>query len=199
MTSRWGHHLDSYFATKHGDLVSQSIARTPADLLSEVFAELDSMGEWHDVACYVDDDFHIVSLREEMLDWFQNRIKAGGGMPLYTMRPPMHSGIFQSLRDEIERELFSRISFTDPRIPIVSDHDGSVLRTGAEVRNLLLDGIVRPVQWPAVVATLKDHGAEKLYVSGPDSLWGRVPCTTKTFEVVSVKPETALRPRPRTR
>ncbi|MGC5016843.1 ACP S-malonyltransferase [Streptosporangium sp. DT93] len=197
MTSRWSHRVDSYFATRHGDVVSQSLARTPAGLLAEVLAELDGRGEWHDLACHVDDDFHIVSLREEALDWFRDRVRAGGGMPLYTMRPPMHSRIFQPLREEIEEEVFGGLAFGDPVVPIVSDHDGSLLTTAAEVRTMLLDGIVRPVEWPTVVGTLKARGTKKIYVFGPDSLWGRVPCTTQNFEVVAVKPETAMRPRPR--
>lgn len=69
-----------------------------------------------------------------------------------------------------------------------------MLTTGDEVRTMLLDGFVRPVRWPAVVDALRRHGVGKLYVAGPDSLFGRVPVTTGNFDVVAVDPRTALQP-----
>jgi [acyl-carrier-protein] S-malonyltransferase len=197
MTARWGHHLDAYFAGQHSDVVTQSFARTPEAVLSQIRSELDAQGEWNDMACYVDHDFSMLSLRESKVDWLRSRLRSLGGMPLYTMRPPMHSQAFSVLRDEIESEIFSKLEFNDPVIPVVCDHDGSLLTTAAEIRTMLLDGIVRPVRWQQVSDTLRTAGVKKLYVSGPDSLWGRVSCITQNFEVVALKPETALRPRRR--
>lgn len=195
MTALWGRYADEYFSAEHSDVVTQSFARVSGERLDEVLVELDERGEWHDVACYVDEDFHMLSVREGALEWLVKRLRAVGGLPLYTMRPPMHSGAFRPLRDRIERDIFGRITFSEPRIPVVSDHDGSLLESAAGLRDMLLDAIVQPVRWPAVVATLKKIGVAKVYVSGPDSLWGRVECTTRSFEVVAVKPETALMPR----
>jgi [acyl-carrier-protein] S-malonyltransferase len=67
------------------------------------------------------------------------------------------------------------------------------------VRTMLLDGFVRPVQWPAVVATMSRLGVRTVYVAGQDSMFGRVGCTTRNFEVVAVNPKLAMRPRPRNR
>lgn len=197
MTARWAHCVDEYFAHEHTDLVTQSFLRTPEDRLAEVLRELDEQGEWYDVSCYIDHDFYMLSLREERLDWLKLRLRALGGMPVYTMRPPMHSSAFGPLRDKVEEEVFGELTFTDLRIPVVADQDGSLVDSGAGLRKMLLDGFVRPVRWPDVVATLKRMGIGKLYVSGRDHLFGRVECTTRNFEVVPVAPTTALQPRRR--
>ncbi|WP_405987761.1 ACP S-malonyltransferase [Streptomyces sp. NBC_00986] len=194
LTARWGHGLEAYFAEEYGDVVTQSFARTPPERLATIRAELEEAGEWHEIACHVDDDFYMLSVRERRLEWLQQRVRALGGLPLYTMRPPMHSPAFGRLRERFERGLFAELSFTDPVVPVVSDHDGSVLRTGEQVRTLLLDGIVRPVHWPTALATLRGLGVSRLYVSGPDGLWGRVRCARR-FDVVALKPKTALLPR----
>ncbi|WP_421106607.1 ACP S-malonyltransferase [Streptomyces sp. NEAU-S77] len=197
MTAEQGRLVDAYFAREHRDLVAQSFARVPPDQLAEIRAELDARGEWNEVACHVDRDFHMLSVREEMVDWLQRRLKAVGGLPLYVMRPPMHSALFGALREEIEAEVAAAVPFRDPEIPVVSDHDGSLVRTGAGVRTLLLDAVTRTVRWPSVVDTLKGLGARRVHVTGQDGLWGRVDVMTEAFDVVAVRPETAMRPRRR--
>ncbi|MGH3243336.1 MAG: ACP S-malonyltransferase [Spirillospora sp.] len=197
VTAGWGRRTADYFAREHRDVVTQSFARVPEDRLAEVLLDLDEQGGWYDVACHVDDDFHMLSVHEHRLDWLKERLRAAGGLPLYTMRPPMHSAAFGPLRDTIEREVFDGVTFADPALPVVCDHDGKVLRSAEEVRTMLLDAVVRPVWWPAVVRTLREAGVRTVHVSGPDDLWGRVRCTTDNFEVVPLKPETALRPRRR--
>ncbi|MFI0374026.1 ACP S-malonyltransferase [Actinomadura sp. 1N219] len=196
-TAGWGRRTADYFAREHRDVVTQSFARVPEDRLAEVLLDLDERGGWYDIACHVDDDFHMLSVHEHRLDWLKERLRAAGGLPLYTMRPPMHSAAFAPLRDVIELEVLDGVPFADPQLPIVCDHDGTVLRTAAEVRTMLLDAVVRPVRWPAVVRTLREADVRTVHVSGPDDLWGRVSCTTDNFEVVALKPEMALRPRRR--
>ncbi|MFD7506098.1 ACP S-malonyltransferase [Streptomyces sp. NPDC059850] len=197
MTAEQGRVVDAYFAREHGDLVAQSFARVPPEQLDEIRAELDARGEWNEVACHVDHDFHMLSVREELVDWLQRRLKAVGGLPLYVMRPPMHSAVFGALRARIEAEVAVNVPFRDPGIPVVSDHDGSLVRTGEGVRTLLLDAVTRTVRWPSVVDTLKGLGVERVHVTGQDGLWGRVDVMTEAFEVVAVRPETAMRPRRR--
>ncbi len=186
---------EEYFATNHSDVVTHSFTRTPKPMLEEVLTELDSLGEPYEISCYIDDDFYMLTLREERLGWLQQRLRSQGGLPLYTMRPPMHSAAFQALRDKVERELLSDVSFADPQLPVVADQDGSVLTTGAGVRKLLLDGFVRPVRWPEVVAALQRLGTGKVYVAGPDSIFGRVGRTTRHFETVGLHPRLAVAPK----
>ncbi|MEV0322096.1 ACP S-malonyltransferase [Streptomyces sp. NPDC050658] len=197
LTAGWSHRLDRYFAEQYGDVVTQSFARVPSQALDEVLAELTAEGEWYDIACRVDEDFHMLSLRERRVDWLRHRLRAIGGLALYTMRPPMHSRAFGELRDDIERTLFDGLEFADPRLPVVCDHDGKPLHTGDEIRTMLLDGIVRAVQWPTALDTLRGRGIGTLWVAGPDSLWGRVRVATRNFDVVQLTPEKALAPRRR--
>uniref|UniRef100_A0A167RNN9 [acyl-carrier-protein] S-malonyltransferase n=1 Tax=Streptomyces sp. CMB-0406 TaxID=1826667 RepID=A0A167RNN9_9ACTN len=197
MTLAWGRRVDDYFAREHRDIVTQSFARVPADRLAEIRAELDARGDWNEVACHVDHDFHMLSVYEDVVEWLQGRLRAAGGLPLYVMRPPMHSGVFAALREEIATEVTADIKFADPSIPVVSDHDGSLVKTGEGVRELLLDAVTHTVRWPAVVDTIKSLGAERVYVTGQDALWGRVEVMTSAFDVVAVKPDTAMRPRRR--
>ncbi|WP_419998943.1 ACP S-malonyltransferase [Streptomyces boninensis] len=197
LTAEWGRRADAYFAREHRDIVTQSFARVPADPLADLRAELDARGEWNEVACQVDHDFHLLSVREGVLDWLQGRLRAAGGLPLYVMRPPMHSPAFGELREEMAAEVFDGVAFSDPRVPLVSDHDGSLVETAAGVRDMLLDAATRPVRWPAVVDTLKALDVRRVYVPGQDALWGRVEIMTGAFDVTAVKPETAMRPRRR--
>ncbi|WP_329101695.1 ACP S-malonyltransferase [Micromonospora sp. NBC_01699] len=186
-----------YFAQHHSDVVTHSFLRTPPRLLAEVLRELEELGEPYEISCYVDEDFYMVSLREARLEWLQQRLRSAGGLPLYTMRPPMHSAAFAPLRERVEREIMRDVVFADPALPIVADQDGAVLTTAAEVRKLLLDGIVRPVRWPEVVASLQRQGVDTVHIAGPDSMFGRVRATKRAFTTVDLHPRLALRPRPR--
>ncbi|QFZ21572.1 ACP S-malonyltransferase [Saccharothrix syringae] len=180
-----------YFASRHSDVVTLSFARTPA---AELSAVLDELADWHEVSCYVDEDFYMVSLKRDRLEWMQKRLKAAGGLPLYEMDPPMHVSAFADLRDRIERELFAGLAFRDPVTPVVADQDGTVRTTAAGVRAILLDGVVRPVRWPEVVRSLRANGVTRLCVAGQDALFGRVPCTTNNFKVVAATPRLAMQP-----
>ncbi|MFJ7911786.1 ACP S-malonyltransferase [Kitasatospora sp. NPDC096204] len=197
MTAELARCMDEYFSREHTDIVVLSFVRTPGEKLGEILAELDEQGEWHDISCYIDEGFYMLSLRESRVEWMQQRLRAIGGMPLYTMRPPLHSGAFAGLRDKAEREVLSTLHFTDPKLPVVADQDGALLTTAEQVRTMLLDSIVRPLRWPDAVAGLKRLGVERVCVAGPDSLFGRVPCTTGNFEVVPANPRLAMAPRRR--
>lgn len=196
MTAELARITDDYFAGEHTGLVTQSFVRVPADARRELLAELERRGEFHDVSCYIDDDFAMVTLDERHLEWLLGRVRAAGGLPLYTMRPPMHSPAFLPLRRRAEAEVFAGLTFADPWLPVVDDHDGVVLTTGDGVRTMLLDGFVRPLRWPETVTALRRLNAAHLCVCGPDSLFGRVAVTRRNFAVTPVNPRVAMMPRP---
>ncbi|MGK4580171.1 ACP S-malonyltransferase [Kitasatospora sp. HPMI-4] len=198
MTAELARCMDDFFSREHTDIVVLSFVRTPAERLAEILAELDAQGEWHDISCHIDEGFFMLSLREGRVEWMQQRLRAIGGMPLYTMRPPLHSAAFAGLREKAEREVLSTLRFTDPKLPVVADQDGALLTTAAEVETMLLDSIVRPLHWPDAVAGLKRFGVGRVCVAGPDALFGRVPCTTSNFEVIPANPRLAMTPRRRT-
>ncbi|OEJ36235.1 ACP S-malonyltransferase [Streptomyces agglomeratus] len=198
LTARFANCLDTFFAEEYGEEVATlSFARTPRSKLDEVLAELTEQGEWHDITCVVDEDFFMLTVRKSKLDWLQQRLRTLGGLPLYVMEPPMHSEAFGGLRRKAEAEVMSGLEFRDPRIPVVADQDGTLLTTGDQVRNMLLDGCVRAVNWPDALASLRRNGVGKIYVAGQDALFGRVAVAAKNFEVVPVNPRLATRPRRR--
>ncbi|MEV6108109.1 ACP S-malonyltransferase [Streptomyces sp. NPDC051940] len=186
--------MDEYFAAEHPELVTQSMARLSPEKLAELRADMDGEGEVNDLSCVVDDDFVMLTVREGVLEWLQRRIRSLGGMPLYTMKPPMHSQLFAALRDRVDADIFDRLTWNDPALPVVADQDGRLLTTGAEVRQMLLDGFVRTVDWPAVRASMAAAGIGTVYVAGEDRLFTRVSGTTRAFRVVPVTPASVMRP-----
>jgi malonyl CoA-acyl carrier protein transacylase len=189
--------MDEYFATQYSDVVTHSFVRVPQEKLTEMLSELTDGGVWCEISCYIDHDFAMVSLQERNLDWFKKKIRSLGGMSLYTMRPPLHADVFGALRRKAEDEVLGDLPFTDPTLPVIADQDGSVISTGAQVRTMLLDSVVKPLRWPDVVGSLRELGVLRVCVAGPDSLFGRVRCTTEAFEVVAVNTRLALQPRRR--
>jgi [acyl-carrier-protein] S-malonyltransferase len=194
MTARLASCMDEYFAREHPGLVTHSFVRVSEEKVTEVLQELESQGEWYDISCYIDHDFFMVTLSENALEWLTQRLRSLGGLSLYTMKPPMHSHLFRPLRDQVEREIFGELAFTDPVVPVVADQDGTVVTTGAGVRGMLLDGFVRPVRWPAVVDSLMALGVGSIHVAGQDGMFSRVPCTTRNFEVVPITPRAVMQP-----
>ncbi|MET0235081.1 MAG: ACP S-malonyltransferase [Kibdelosporangium sp.] len=197
LTSKLAKVMDEYFATEHPDIVTHSFVRTPVPELAKIRDELTEAGQWHEISCYLDHDFYMLSLGSGQVEWLKRRLSSVGGLSLYTMQPPMHASIFAGLRDRVDAEIFSQISWADPVLPVIADQDGTVLHTGEGVRNMLLDGFIRAVRWPDVVATLQRSNVTKLYIAGPDSMFGRVACTTRNFEVVGINPRFVMQPRAR--
>lgn len=196
-TARFARLLDDYFDTEFKDLVTLSFVRVPEEKLHEALAELDERGEPYEISSYVDDDFFMLTLREHNLARLESRLRSLGGMPLYSMRPPMHCSLFGELRERAEAEVFGSLDYATPRVPVVSDQDGSLITTGTGVRAMLLDSCVLPMRWPAVVDALRGAGVGTVCVAGHDRLFGRVRRTTAAFKVVPVTPRFALQPRPR--
>jgi [acyl-carrier-protein] S-malonyltransferase len=179
---------EEYFAVEYQDVITQSIARTPGPALGLILDAMTQRDEWHDISCHIDDDFYMVSMRASSQALFMKEVRAAGGLPLYAMRPPMHSSAFGALRCKAEEEVLGDFPLADPCIPIIADQDGTVVTTADGVRDMLLDSFVRPVRWPQVVHSMKELGITKVYIPGPDGLFGRVRCTTRHFTVIPIKP-----------
>jgi len=193
LTARLARCEEEYFKTEYTDVVTQSVARTPWSVLQAILDAMTQRDEWHDISGQVDKDFFMISMRTPSLELFLKEVRAAGGLPLYAMRPPMHSSAFAALRSKAEKEVLSDFTFSSPSLPIIADQDGSVVTTAAAARDMLLDGFIRPVQWPKVVHSMKELGVTDVYIPGLDSLFGRVRCTTENFKVIALKPGTLRR------
>ncbi|MFF0772378.1 ACP S-malonyltransferase [Nonomuraea wenchangensis] len=192
MTARLARCVADYFSREHRSLVTHSFVRVKPEVAEELLGELTARSRVADVACRVDRDFFMVTLSADDLPGLEKGIRAAGGLSLYTMRPPMHSPAFAGLRERAEKEVLDELEFAEPRLPVVSDHDGSLLTTAEQVRNLLLDGFVRQMHWPVTVEALRARGVRTVCVAGPDALFSRVPATARNFEVVPVGPKRPL-------
>ncbi|MEU8357202.1 ACP S-malonyltransferase [Nonomuraea sp. NPDC048882] len=195
MTAEIARHTRDYFATAHPGVVTHSFVRVPGPAQAEIMHDLERRGIWHELSCRVDHDFVMLSLPGTELDWLDGRIRKAGGLSLYTMRPPMHAAAFAPLRRTVEREVLAGLEFADPKLPVLDDAGGAALTTGEQVRTLLLDAFVRAPSWPSVVESMLRRGVTRLCVTGQDSLFGRVPVTTRNFAVVAVNPRSALKGR----
>ncbi|GAB2898631.1 hypothetical protein GCM10027074_76990 [Streptomyces deserti] len=194
LTAELAHCERTYFEEQHQDLVTLVITRVPDEPLNEVLSELADRGEYHEISGRLDDGMHLITLREPALEAFQRRISAVGGYSLYTMKPPAHCPVLTGLRDRVEEGVLAKFDLQDPRLPIVADHDGSLVTTAEQLRTLLLDTFDHPVRWPPIVETLRAQNVAKLYLTGHDRLLHRLDSTTRAFDVVALGPEQALRP-----
>lgn len=186
---------EAYFRLEHRDVVTQSVARTPEQSLREILAGMAGRGEWSDISCFVDDDFFMVSMREQSLERFTDAVRAVGGIPLHVMRPPMHSSAFGALRQRVADDVLPDFRFADPGLPIVAGQGGAVVDKAACVRALVLNSIVQPLNWPATLRSMRERGVTKIYVAGPDALFGRVRCAAENFDIVTVNQRMALQPK----
>ncbi|GGY15666.1 ACP S-malonyltransferase [Streptomyces anandii] len=177
---------EDFFGKEYTDVVTHSFVRTPEERLAAILADFDERGEWYEFSGHLDDGFTMLSLRERELDGLKERISKAGGYSMYTMRPPVHAPAFSSLRRRAEEEVFPRYEFNDPKLPVVTDQDGTVVNSAGEMRTMMLDTFDRPVDWPAVVDTLKREDVSRVCVTGPDNLFHRLDRTKDNFEVVTV-------------
>lgn len=76
-----------------------------------------------------------------------------------------HSPLMMDASREMDG-LLSETEFSEPRIPMVSGTDGSVLETGTEIRDALRSQMLSPVRWTAVVERLADLGVEEVVEAG---------------------------------
>jgi [acyl-carrier-protein] S-malonyltransferase len=186
---------EDFFGREYTDVVTHSFVRTPEERLAEILADFDERGVWYEFSGHLDRGFTMLSLRETELEELKERISKAGGYSMYSMRPPVHAPAFAALRRRAEEEVFSRYAFADPKLPVVTDQDGTVINSADELRTMMLDTFDRPINWPAVVAALKDSGVSRVCVTGPDNLFHRLDCTKDNFEVEAVGLPKRSRPR----
>ncbi|MGW1811136.1 ACP S-malonyltransferase [Streptomyces sp. NPDC002078] len=186
---------EDFFGREYTDVVTHSFVRTPEERLAEILADFDERGVWYEFSGHLDRGFTMLSLRENELEELKERISKAGGYSMYSMRPPVHAPAFAALRRRAEEEVFSRYAFADPELPVVTDQDGTVINSADELRTMMLDTFDRPINWPAVVAALKDSGVSRVCVTGPDNLFHRLDCTKDNFEVEAVGLPKRSRPR----
>jgi [acyl-carrier-protein] S-malonyltransferase len=86
------------------------------------------------------------------------------------------SAAFHSvLMEPVQREMaaaMDKLTWMDPKVPLVANASGTVIRTGAEVRQALVAQIASPVLWVQCVQTLVEEGCTRVLELGPGRVLG---------------------------
>jgi len=92
--------------------------------------------------------------------------QAGGRAIPLTVAGAFHTEIMQPAVEELAGVLDS-IEISSPRIPVVSNVNGTVHGAPDEIRRLLVEQVQNPVLWEKSVRSLLDEGVEQFYEVGP--------------------------------
>lgn len=102
-----------------------------------------------------------------------------------------HSPLMMDASREMDG-LLSETEFSEPRIPMVSGTDGSVLETGTEIRDALRSQMLSPVRWTAVIERLAELGVEEVVEAGDGGTLVRMLRDFKEVGMKGVKGPEAL-------
>ncbi|MBV8431904.1 MAG: ACP S-malonyltransferase, partial [Solirubrobacterales bacterium] len=103
-----------------------------------------------------------------------------------------HSRMMKPVQTRLA-EAMNGLSFADPRVPMVSNASGELVRTGEEVRRALVDQIASAVRWVDCVETLRAAGVDRFVELGPGRvLSGLVRRIDREAETVAVDSEAKL-------
>jgi [acyl-carrier-protein] S-malonyltransferase len=82
-----------------------------------------------------------------------------------------HSVLMEPVQREMA-EAMDKLTWMDPKVPVVANASGTVLRTGEEVCQALVAQIVSPVLWVDCVQTLVKEGCTRVLELGPGRVLG---------------------------
>jgi [acyl-carrier-protein] S-malonyltransferase len=86
------------------------------------------------------------------------------------VRLQVGAGFHSSLMEPVQArmaEAMTEVEWLDPRVPLVANASGAVVRTGEDVREALLAQIASPVLWVDCVRTLAGEGVTTFLELGP--------------------------------
>ena len=79
---------------------------------------------------------------------------------------PFHSTLLQPAAEKLALEL-DKVSFREPKLPVVANVTGKVSTNSAEIKQLLVTQAANPVLWEDCVATVAAYGATVSVEIGP--------------------------------
>lgn len=164
----------SYFAESHPELVSHYFFRVDPEEFAERLSALSATERGVEIVAELQEGFHIVTLPRRLVPALREVVRSAGGVPLHTAETPVHSTRFGALRDEVVALCDRDFRLRDPDVPIVSDLDGSIVRTADGVRDLVAGGFSSPVRWRTALEVLAAMGVTDVCVPGPANLFDRL-------------------------
>lgn len=79
---------------------------------------------------------------------------------------PFHCSLMQPAQDRLATDLLT-LQFSRPRIPVVTNVDGALIRDAEEARNALIRQVTGAVQWVRSIQALVAAGAQTFVEVGP--------------------------------
>src|SRR5215207_1105194 len=105
---------------------------------------------------------------------------------------PFHCALMLPAQERLSADL-DRIEFKDPGVPLVTNVDAAVIRTGAEARSALVRQVSSPVRWRESVELLAREGVGLFVEVGPGKvLSGLVRQTSPQERTANVEDEASL-------
>ncbi len=162
--------------------------RIDHEAVTTIVDELRADGRWLELAADLGLGVYGVSASLATLELVAQRVHQRGGSAIYTMNRPQHCRALTRLRDHLAATVYPTVPVKAPRIPVVSDVDGSVVCGPTALREMLLDGWTEPVRTTVTVDRLVALGIERIYLVGPQTMFPRL--LGDRFEVVQISPQT---------
>lgn len=161
--------------------------RIGASAVADIVAELRAAGRWVEISADLGMDVYGISATLDTLELVKAEVRARGGAPIYTMDRPQHCSTIAGLRSQLAAQVYPHAQFRVPRLPLISDVDGSLACTPDRLRDTLLDGWTEPVHLRHTVAALRRLRVQRIYLVGPRSLFARL--LGDAFDLVPVEPD----------
>ena len=106
---------------------------------------------------------------------------------LLPVSAPFHCQLMKPAQDRLERD-FAEATFSEPRVPVISNVDAAPVRTAEQVQDALTRQVASPVRWEESVRTLVEEGVNQFVEVGPGKvLTGLVRKISKDVRVASVE------------
>ena len=155
-----------------------------ADVVEQVCAEA-GQGQVVEIANVNSEQQIVIAGHRTAVERAVALVKERGGRKsvLLPVSAPFHCSLMSPAAEGLAVEL-SKVTVSDPTIPIVRNVDGAVTRRAADVVPFLLRQVASPVRWTACVRRLAAEGATAFVEVGPGRVlsglarrqWPDVPC-----------------------
>jgi [acyl-carrier-protein] S-malonyltransferase len=100
---------------------------------------------------------------------------------------PFHCELMKPAQERLTRDL-AEVTFSDLRVPLISNVDAAPIHRGEEARDALARQVASPVRWEESVRGLLDRGVEQFVEVGPGKvLSGLVRKIDQTVRALSVE------------